>query len=1227
MSKYETVKTNKYLDAKPKSMVIEKRATNEPVQNKYFQKVISPSTPYNSMQKSAIIQKDEKGGKELPPWVKALKEFAESMVGTPEERKQILEMVSKYVPDLRTVTQYPELMSAISGKGIQGSEILAAINERNKRGDKIQDFLDTATSSATASSSPSRVVSETPSVRIKEAENLIELANNASSDTERSVLMGKIKTLLSDATEDEKIELGKILSAKYPSSSTSPIRVVSETGLASSPTTAAEIAAASSVVPRRITATPSAKRLALLDKLERNPSGVTKEEREELEKIIAAKYDPEYTARAQKIASIINPPTSLPSTASTTGLPAVFSSPSATTSSPVTIPSVARSKKDEHMELLDKLETDPFSINGEEAMELEKIWRSSTYSKDIRARAFKIKSDIDAKSGVVASTTASIPSIPEIIIDPTTKRVLLPGDTSPLPSRPKVVSETLIPDAGIVDSPIAPATDSVIRFADPTESTARIISPFSPESQARALQYLQNGRFFKTPASFKHKFEDVLENPGKDGENLFTVIDQGVVNGYITHEDALHLLRQAGMEDRRLDPRPSRVMGMINGMGAVRRKIGEGLSTAASGIKSATPKVLNAAGTGINRAGQGISWAAENVAPWVAGAAAVYGGVDVVGDYLNEQEKEKQLQDRLLSDYARQNAIPSVNENGEPILVDPKTNQEIPAVDINGNKRESFIDNPMRQSIVNSKMKDNALQYQEKAYADPFTGQVDPNYKIYRENVYDPSVTRLKQEIGRFGAGQASPTKQKPIWDENKEQWKGRFDDQSKNLRRISRLSGDIWENPANTTKRMKKGLQKAGEVKDITSSNFLNQTTAPRFSINQNLLNSFKQFGVQAPNVIQNPMLNNLISGAASGVKSSVGANLFEAAFNNPEQTEKSMMDRLTELSNAILNSFSSSALQKQAVLKTVTDVGGKINTNGKAGDAVSVQFPAAIGAKALYTKMSNMFSQEEIAQKARKQEADIAKAPEYLQERLKRSVNLDNTINRIKFDREQQEIARGMSVGLQRYEHDRPKTTDANFNPANIANPLRGGSGAFFRPSSDQVYFGLSSDRIGREDRRKAIDMVNGKYKPKSKIEELQLIGTAQTLENKRKQALAQASAARAKAAAKAKADAEAAAKRNKIKNDTLTAYQMMGMNVSKPILPTMATTSSKNTTAITSPLTPPLTPSALAIQSSAPVIPIAPIMQASPYQEQAMAIAEAQRQQAVNSQIMQLIANRKI
>ena len=164
MSKYETVKTNKYIDAKPKSMVIEKRATNEPVQNKYFQKVISPSTPYNSMQKSAIIQKDEKGGKELPPWVKALKEFAESMVGTPEERKQILEMVSKYVPDLRTVTQYPELMRAISGKGIQGSEILAAINERNKRGDKIQDFLDTATSSAPASSSPSRVVSETPSV-------------------------------------------------------------------------------------------------------------------------------------------------------------------------------------------------------------------------------------------------------------------------------------------------------------------------------------------------------------------------------------------------------------------------------------------------------------------------------------------------------------------------------------------------------------------------------------------------------------------------------------------------------------------------------------------------------------------------------------------------------------------------------------------------------------------------------------------------------------------------------------------------------------------------------------------------------------------------------------------------------------------------------------------------------------------------------------------------------
>ena len=164
MSKYETVKTNKYLDAKPKSMVIEKRATNKPVQNKYFQKVISPSTPYNSMQKSAIIQKDEKGGKELPPWVKALKEFAESMVGTPEERKQILEMVSKYVPDLRTVTQYPELMSAISGKGIQGSEILAAINERNKRGDKIQDFLDTATSSAPAASLPSRVVSETSSV-------------------------------------------------------------------------------------------------------------------------------------------------------------------------------------------------------------------------------------------------------------------------------------------------------------------------------------------------------------------------------------------------------------------------------------------------------------------------------------------------------------------------------------------------------------------------------------------------------------------------------------------------------------------------------------------------------------------------------------------------------------------------------------------------------------------------------------------------------------------------------------------------------------------------------------------------------------------------------------------------------------------------------------------------------------------------------------------------------
>ena len=428
-----------------------------------------------------------------------------------------------------------------------------------------------------------------------------------------------------------------------------------------------------------------------------------------------------------------------------------------------------------------------------------------------------------------------------------------------------------------------------------------------------------------------------------------------------------------------------------------------------------------------------------------------------------------------------------------------------------------------------------------------------------------------------------------------------------------------------NTKKRLTKKMQKAGEVKDITSSNFLNSNTAPRFSINQNLLNSFRQFGVQAPNAIQNPMLNGLISGASSGVKSSMGANLFEAAFNNPEQTEKSIMDRLTDLSNAILNSFSSSALQKRAVLKTLTDVGGKINTNGKAGNAVSVQFPAAIGAKALYTKMSNMFSQEEIAQKAKKQEADIAKAPEYLQERLKRSVGLDNTKNRIKSDREQQEIARGMSVGLQRYEHNMPKTTDANFDPANIANPLRGGSGAFFRPSGDQVNLKLPEDmnRIAREDRKKAIDMVNGKYKPKSKIEELQLIGTAQTLENKRKQALAQAKAAQAKAAAKAKADAEAAAKRNKIKNDTLTAYQMMGMNVSRPILPTMATTSSKNTTAIT----PPLTPSALAIQSSAPVIPIAPIMQASPYQEQAMAIAEAQRQQAVNSQIMQLIANRKI
>ena len=1190
MGKYETVKTNKYLDAKPKSMVIEKRATNEPVQNKYFQKVISSSAPYNSMQKSAIIRKDIK--KELPPWVQGIMDFLKSMAGTPEEQKQLLEMVSKYVPNIESITEHPELMTAFREKGVTGKNISNAIAERAKRGDNIQDFISMTTSSAPAASSPSRMVSETSST-------------------------------------------------------------------ASSPTTAAEIAAASSgIVPRKTISTPSAKRLALLDKLEKDPLSATEDDKRELAKILAAKYDSEHIIRAQKINSVINPTTSLPSTASTSG---TIADSYLTPPPRFTIPVSERV-----LELLDKLESDPSSITASENYELTKITRS-LYEPEIIDRAKKIKSAIDeGKTKVVSDVDTSF--------DPITGKIVLPTIST---SRPSIVSETKIPDAGIADTtslspavdagivtaPITapasapastPVSDSVIRFDAPTESIAEMVTPFTPAAQERALQYLQNGRIFKTPASFRHKFQDVLEKPGPEGENLFNILDQGVLNGYISHEDALHLLSQAGIEDRRLDPRPSRVMGMIGGMGAARRKIGQGLSTAASRIKSATPAILNATGEGLKRTGKGINWTAENVAPIVALGALGYASVDAAGNYLNEQEKEKQLQDRMLSDYARQNAIPSVNEKGEPILVDPKTNQEIPAVDINGNKRESFIDNPMRQRIVNSKMKDTSLQYEENPYADPFTGKIDPNYKIYRENVYDPSNTRIKQEIGRFGAGQMIPgSKLSSIWDNDSGMWVGGMVGQSKKLQRIPRLSGDIWKNPDAVVKRMKKSLRKAGGIKDDAPPV---PVVIPPSGGGQGGGGGLPPltFSEKLAQTLQNPLYSGAVSGMASSIKSNALKSVFNFALENPQllqdvlsgkspvpylktkfnpndimtniNTQAESMDSVKNIANVVSDVIKSNVISqsdKQATINAVIKLGGTVTMTNNGQWKVSLpEHTSAIHAQ---KTILNAIEQRKIEEQRVKKERDIAKAPAHLQGNLRRDLNSENYIKEQKSKKEQNEMARAGGQAIQISEYDQPKTTDKNFYAPNVPVPLRSTASGFFQLSQTKPDFASfeSRQKYAEQQGKKAIDMVNGKYKPKSKIEELQLTATAQKLENQRKQAIAQANAARAKAAAKAKADAEAAARRNKTKNETLTAYQMMGMNASKPTLPTMATTSSKATTAII----PPLTPSALAIQPSAPVIPIAPIIQASPYQEQAMAIAEAQRQQAINSQIMQMIANRKI
>ena len=83
MSKYKTANTNKYID-KNKSQTIEKQLTPDSIGDNYFQKVISPSTPFNSMSKSAIIQK-----KELPPLVQEIIDYVKSLSENPENKKLI----------------------------------------------------------------------------------------------------------------------------------------------------------------------------------------------------------------------------------------------------------------------------------------------------------------------------------------------------------------------------------------------------------------------------------------------------------------------------------------------------------------------------------------------------------------------------------------------------------------------------------------------------------------------------------------------------------------------------------------------------------------------------------------------------------------------------------------------------------------------------------------------------------------------------------------------------------------------------------------------------------------------------------------------------------------------------------------------------------------------------------------------------------------------------------
>lgn len=126
MSKYKTANTNKYVD-KNKSQTIEKQLKPDSIGDNYFQKVISPSTPFNSMSKNAIIQK-----KELPPVVQEIIDYVKSLSENPENKKLIENLFGSANNTISNLgTDALRLVNRGAYRGVDALENMRLLNSGN----------------------------------------------------------------------------------------------------------------------------------------------------------------------------------------------------------------------------------------------------------------------------------------------------------------------------------------------------------------------------------------------------------------------------------------------------------------------------------------------------------------------------------------------------------------------------------------------------------------------------------------------------------------------------------------------------------------------------------------------------------------------------------------------------------------------------------------------------------------------------------------------------------------------------------------------------------------------------------------------------------------------------------------------------------------------------------------------------------------------------------------